>query len=136
VLTKSPLVLRDLDLYRGSRARVGVTVTTDREEVARLMEERVAPPLRRIEALAALTDAGLDTHAFVGPSLPMDPSRLAHLLKAATGRVLIDRMNYGDRVAAIYRAKGWGRCLTDAYFDEVKAAFVAEFGAGNVECCW
>jgi len=136
VLTKSPLVVRDLDVLVPGKARVGITITTDRDEVARLFEERIAPPSKRIEALKALSDAGLETHAFVGPALPMDPARLAKALRGATGRILLDRMNYHDRVVALYRARRWERFLTDAYYKEVADAFTAEFGTAHVECCW
>ncbi|MBI5528622.1 MAG: radical SAM protein [Deltaproteobacteria bacterium] len=136
VLTKSPLVLRDLDLLSRGDADVGLTITTDRADIARVFEERVAPPEKRIETLKRLADAGVKTHAFVGPALPMDPARLAAMLKGAAGRVLIDRMNYQDKVAGIYRSLRLERCLTDAYFREVFDAFVAESGEKNVQCCW
>jgi len=98
VLTKSPLVLRDLDLLSKGNADVGLTITTDRADIARIFEERAAPPEKRIDTLKKLADAGVKTHAFVGPALPMNPGRLAAMLKGAAGRVLIDRMNYQDRI--------------------------------------
>ena len=136
VLTKSALVLRDLDMLAKSGAEVGLTVTTDDEATARIMEPRVPSPAARIEALARLGDAGIDTYAFVGPALPMDPARLARQLRKVTGRVLIDKMNYSHRVMALYRTRGWMRHMEPEYFEGVAAAFRAEFGDPNVTVCW
>ncbi|MFA6033732.1 MAG: radical SAM protein [Myxococcota bacterium] len=134
LLTKSPLIVRDIDLMKKHPALVdaGVTVTTDDPEVARFMEPRVQPPLARIETLAKLSDAGITTHAFVGPALPMNPQKLASALKAVTGRVIIDRMNYTHKVSDAYASRGWNRYLGDPYYAEVVAAFRAEFGPEKV----
>ena len=67
VLTKSPLVLRDLDILRRFDAEVGITlVSTKRIE----MEARAPPPKARIQALKRLKKAGIRTYVFVGPILP------------------------------------------------------------------
>ena len=71
ILTKSPLVLRDLDLLAAlPRAEVGLTVTTTDDRLGRFLEVRAPRASRRLAALAALTAHGLTTYAFVGPLLP------------------------------------------------------------------
>jgi DNA repair photolyase len=71
ILTKSPLVLRDLDVLRAlPRAEVGLTVTTTDDRLGRFLEVRAPRATRRIETLAALTARGMRTYAFVGPLLP------------------------------------------------------------------
>jgi DNA repair photolyase len=71
VLTKSPLVTRDVDLLsRLPRVEVGMTVTTTDDEVSKWLEVRAPLARKRIEALGHLHEAGIDTYAFVGPLLP------------------------------------------------------------------
>jgi len=71
ILTKSALVLRDLDLLRRLKdVEVGFTVTTLDDEVRRVFEPRSSPVPARLEALAKLAEAGVKTWAFCGPLLP------------------------------------------------------------------
>jgi len=71
ILTKSPLVLRDVDLLTAlPRVEVGLTVTTTDDRLGRLLEVRAPRASRRLETLAALTSQGIATYAFVGPLLP------------------------------------------------------------------
>jgi DNA repair photolyase len=70
VLTKSALVLRDLELLAHGRARVGVTVTTSDEGLRRLWEPRTATVEERFEVLAQAHAAGLATAVMFGPLLP------------------------------------------------------------------
>jgi DNA repair photolyase len=117
ILTRSPLCLRDLDLFTTFRAlEVGLSITTDDEESKKLFEPR-SPSIRsRLKALKTLHGAGIRTYAFVGPMLPLDPSGLAEQLAGVVDEVLIDRLNYPDRVKSIYRKAGLGRYLDPLYF--------------------
>jgi len=71
ILTKSDLVLRDLDLFhRLKDAEVGFTITALDDEVQRIFEPRSSPVSARLAALAELAEAGVRTWAFCGPLLP------------------------------------------------------------------
>lgn len=71
ILTKSPLVLRDIDLLaRLPRVEVGMTVTSTDDRVSRWLEVRAPRASQRLQALTALHHAGISTFAFVGPLLP------------------------------------------------------------------
>jgi DNA repair photolyase len=71
ILTKSPLVLRDIELLAAiPRAQVGLTVTTTDDRLSRFLEVRAPLGTRRLETLAALNARGIETYAFVGPLLP------------------------------------------------------------------
>jgi DNA repair photolyase len=74
VLTKSDLVLRDLELYeeaaRQSWACVFFTITTFDEEIAGRFEPGASPPQRRLEAMKAVAGAGLTTGVCMMPLLP------------------------------------------------------------------
>jgi DNA repair photolyase len=74
ILTKSPLVTRDLDLLTAAAARVDVSVSfsigTLDEGVWRASEPGTPHPLRRVEAMRAMAEAGISTGALVAPILP------------------------------------------------------------------
>jgi DNA repair photolyase len=67
ILTKSPLVLRDVDLLGAlPGAEVGLTVTTTDDRLGRFLEVRAPRASQRLGALAALRAHGIHTYAFVG----------------------------------------------------------------------
>ncbi|MDR1268343.1 MAG: radical SAM protein [Planctomycetaceae bacterium] len=71
ILTKSDLVLRDLDiLKRLEKISVGFSIAMTNETVCRLFEPRCSPIRQRIAALKTLRDAGIRTYAFINPILP------------------------------------------------------------------
>jgi DNA repair photolyase len=71
ILTKSPLVLRDLNLLQNlPDVDVGVTVTTTEDTISRFLEVRAPPASARIKTLQKLTAENIPTYAFIGPLLP------------------------------------------------------------------
>jgi DNA repair photolyase len=70
VLTKSRLVLRDLDVFTGRNVRVGVTITTPDEHWARIWEPRASSVADRVEVLRQAKARGLATSVMFGPLLP------------------------------------------------------------------
>ena len=74
IVTKSALVLRDIDilasLAKRGLAKVALSVTSLDRRLARRMEPRAATPERRIEAIARLAEAGVPTSAMVAPIIP------------------------------------------------------------------
>jgi len=69
-LTKSALILRDLDIFAKGNARVGVTVTTPDERLAALWEPGASTVSERFNVLAQAHDAGIETSIMFGPLLP------------------------------------------------------------------
>lgn len=116
VLTRSPLVIRDLDLLCALRkASVGFSIGTDDERVRQMLEPR-APPIRaRLEALRQVHEAGISTWVFVAPMLPMNPERLAESIAPYADEVWFDALNYAGRVASLFRKLGWAYALEPAY---------------------
>jgi DNA repair photolyase len=116
VLTKSPLVLRDIDVLAGfDEVEVGLTVTTGDERMRRIFEPGAPPIADRIEALRKLRGRGIRTYAFIGPLLPMDPDRLARELVPAVSHVFIDRMNYLSKTRALFEKLGLSRWLDRSF---------------------
>ncbi|MDJ0840509.1 MAG: PA0069 family radical SAM protein [Acidobacteriota bacterium] len=74
ILTKSALVLRDLDLLaemaKLDLVRIAVSVTSLDNHIARIMEPRAAAPQRRIETIRALAEAGVPVGVNVAPIIP------------------------------------------------------------------
>ena len=71
VLTKSDLILRDLDLYKELKGEMGITVTSVNDDISRTLEPGAPLPGRRIAALSRMADQGLNAYALVGPLLPL-----------------------------------------------------------------
>ena len=74
VITKSSLVLRDLDLLadlaRDGLAGVGVSVTSLNKDLKRVMEPRAASPQARLRTVKELNAAGVPTGVLVAPVIP------------------------------------------------------------------
>jgi DNA repair photolyase len=92
VVTKSALVLRDLDILARMAERnlvkVAISVTTLDAKLARTMEPRASTPQRRLEALRQLVKAGVPTSTLVAPVIPaINDAEIERILDAvaATG---------------------------------------------------
>src|SRR5437764_1494490 len=88
IVTKSPLVLRDIDILsrmaKRNLAKVAISVTTLDPKLARTMEPRASTPPKRLEALKRLSDAGIPTTVMVAPVIPaVNDSELVRILDAA-----------------------------------------------------
>jgi DNA repair photolyase len=88
IVTKSALVLRDLDILarmaERKLAKVALSVTTLDPELARRMEPRGATPMRRLEALRRLSAAGVPTSVMVAPVIPaLNDMEIERILDAA-----------------------------------------------------
>jgi len=117
LLTRSPLCLRDIDVFKQFKEiDVGFSIATHDEEIKKIFEPRSPSLQSRIEALRALHEQKVPTYAFIGPMLPLDPSQLVSMLKGIVDEVLIDRMNYSNKVKALYRRAKLERYLEDEYF--------------------
>ena len=90
IVTKSNLILRDLDILAPMAAaglvRVALSVTTLKPKLARLMEPRATRPALRLDAIRALTAAGVPVGAMTAPLIPaLNDEELEDLLEAAAG---------------------------------------------------
>ena len=92
VITKSPLITRDVDVLRRITERSSLTIhlslITMRRELARLIEPRAPTPDSRIRAIARLAAAGIDIGINVMPVLPGitdSPPDLEDLVRQVAG---------------------------------------------------
>jgi DNA repair photolyase len=74
VITKSALILRDLDLLasmsKKNLVRVAISITTLDRKLARSMEPRAATPEKRLDAVKRLSDAGVPVIVMFAPCIP------------------------------------------------------------------
>jgi DNA repair photolyase len=134
ILTKSDLVLRDIDLLRQfEECSVGLSIMTTDEGIAGRFEPRAPSPMRRIAALRKLKENKIETYAFISPYLP-HLSRIEKLLEAldgSIGEVGIEALNTKESywqgvervLARCYpeRLIGYkGLCRGDRYWDSLE----------------
>jgi len=88
IITKSPLVERDLDvlqeLARKARVSVGVSIPIWDREHAHAMEPYVATPKRRMKTIERLAAAGIEVGVNVAPVIPgLSDADIPRILEAA-----------------------------------------------------
>jgi DNA repair photolyase len=105
VLTKSELVLRDLDIFAGEDVSLGVTITTPDESQARIWEPAASSVAARVRILKEAKAAGIRTHVMFGPLLPgiSDTPEALHRLftlakDADVDRIWTDALNARPKV--------------------------------------
>jgi DNA repair photolyase len=87
IVTKSALVLRDLDILtrmaKRDLVKVAISVTTLDANLARVMEPRASTPPRRLGALRELVKAGVPASALVAPIIPaINDAEIERILEA------------------------------------------------------
>ena len=132
ILTKSPLVSRDIDLLKKfSDCTVGITVTTNNNRVIRMFEPFTPEFEVRIETLRKLHESGLRTYAFVGPMLQMDPETVANDIAPYVSYVFIDRPNYPQLWKSIAEKNKLD--FSNEYFEKTKSKLTEIFRKNKIE---
>src|SRR5512139_80500 len=117
LLTRSSLCLRDVDLFKQFKnIEVGLSITTHDERIRKMFEPNSPSIQSRVNTLRTLRQENIQTYAFVGPMLPLDPKPMVAMLDGLVDEVLIDRMNYPNKVKAIYRKTKLEKYLEENYF--------------------
>ncbi len=133
IQTKSPLVLRDMDLLRkASQIEVGLTITTADDNIRQLFEPNAPPIQARIKALDQLHQAGIRTFAMIAPMLP-GAGQLADVLSGKVDYVLIDRMNYHYSYW-VYRKYNLETAMSDEFFHRTAKELADAFEKQGIDC--
>ena len=85
IITKSNLVTRDDDLLTEASATVALTITTEDDNLARVLEPNAPPPSQRLKAAQDLIGKGIPVSVRVDPIIPFvneDPTKLIAQLAA------------------------------------------------------
>jgi DNA repair photolyase len=90
IITRSPLIVRDIDVLAEAARRASVSVTfsvpTLDDKIWRLTEPNTPPPRQRLRALRMLRDAGIEAGVGMAPILPGlsdKPELMADVVRAA-----------------------------------------------------
>ena len=136
ILTKSPLVLRDIDLIKKFKdIEVGITITTNDEKISRVFEPNAPSIMARIRTLRALHDKGINTYAFIGPVLPMNPEALSEKIRPHVDSIIIDRMNYTSKTFKIYQRMNLSKWLDKDFIDDIIQRLKNGFAGKPVTTC-
>jgi DNA repair photolyase len=133
IQTKSPLVLRDIELLRKFNGlEVTFSIATVDEEIKQLFEPN-SPNLRaRFETLEKLHSDRIKTSAMIAPLLPRAEG-LVEQLRGRVDHVLIDRMNY-HYADWVYRKHKLEYAMTEDYFAQKKKELSSAFGKEGMSC--
>ncbi|MBV2150234.1 PA0069 family radical SAM protein [Sphingobium sp. AS12] len=113
ITTKSDRILRDIDLLaamaRDTLVSVAISVTTLDPAVARTLEPRAPHPLRRVEAIRRLADAGVPVYASLSPIIPAITDHeieniVARVAAAGAREVTYIPVRLPHEVAPLFRA--------------------------------
>jgi DNA repair photolyase len=88
IVTKSPLILRDLDILSEMAglglAKAALSVTTLDRKLARMIEPRAGTPARRLQAIRGLSEAGVPVGVMFAPIIPaLNDGEMETVLSAA-----------------------------------------------------
>jgi len=133
IQTRSPLVLRDLDLLRqAGQIDVGLSVATADDAVRKAFEPHAPSIGERVQALASLKKNTIRTYAMIAPILP-GAEKLVGMLAGKVDYVIVDRMNYAY-ANKIYLKHGWRDKNTDKYFDSVRRQIAEDCARLGIAC--
>jgi DNA repair photolyase len=133
VQTRSPLVLRDMDiLKKGRDFEVGLSITTADDSIRYLFEPNAPPIKDRVRALDELHRAGIRTYAMIAPMLPGAES-LPEILADKVDHVIMDRMNY-NHADWVYRKYGLEDKMSDAFFHRTERTLSSAFAKLGISC--
>ena len=131
IQTKSPLVLRDIELLKKLReVEVGLTITTADDGIRQIFEPNAPSIEERLNALEKLHLEGVRTFAMIAPILPKAEG-LVSQLSGKVDSVMIDRLNYyySDWV---YEKHKLEYAMTDDFFTRKKIELAKAFDRKNI----
>lgn len=133
IQTRSPLVLRDLDILKGARdLEAGLSITTADDKIRRLFEPYATSVEDRLDTLEELHKNGIRTYAMIAPVLP-GAEALAEVLAGKVDHIIIDRMNY-HYADWIYRKNKMEDTLSDEYFRKVSDSITHVCKKSGITC--
>ncbi|WP_284286132.1 SPL family radical SAM protein [Alicyclobacillus fastidiosus] len=125
ITTRSPLILRDLDILQQMNVHsVNISVNTLDKAVWRNLEPATPSPMKRLETVRALADAGVPTGILMAPILPFltDSSEQVHEVVAAAAEY-----HSGFVIPSVLRlnpeVKTWFLRIIDQHYPELTAKY-------------
>lgn len=134
-LTKSDLVLRDIDLLKKinekTKAVVQITLTTADDDLCRLIEPHVCVTSRRVEVLQRLKEANIPTVVWLCPLLPHindTEENINALLDSCIDAEVKGVLNMGMGLSLREGNREYFYEKLDERFPDIKQRYIDEFG--------
>lgn len=135
ILTKSDLILRDIDLLRHineqSKAVVCTTFTALDEDLCKILEPNVCTTRRRFEMLETMHKAGIHTGIWLAPVLPFltdTPENLRGLLDYCYAAGVEVIVNFGMGVTLRDGNRQYFYEQLDRHFHGMKSQYIRKYG--------
>jgi DNA repair photolyase len=80
IITKSTLVARDIDILKETAATVAITITTDNDEIAKVIEPNAPKPIERLQTIETLTRNDIGVCVRIDPIIPFINDNPAELM--------------------------------------------------------
>ena len=135
LITKSDLVLRDLDLLKKinekTKCVVQMTITTFDDELCRILEPNVCVTSRRIEVLKILHENNIPTIVWMTPILPFindNEENIMNILKACKKANVYGIMNFGIGLTLREGDREYYYEKLDSYFPGLKNRYIRKYG--------
>ena len=135
-ITKSDLVLRDLDLIKKinekTKAVVQITLTTAVDELSRIVEPNVCPTSRRVEVLKVLNENNIPTVVWLCPILPYvndNEENLNAILDYCIESDVKGIINFGMGLTLRDGSREYFYRKLDENFPGLKNRYIEEFGS-------
>ncbi|MCL1803684.1 MAG: radical SAM protein [Eubacteriaceae bacterium] len=140
VLTKSSLILRDVDLltaiHKKARCVVEMTLTTYDEDLCKVIEPDVASTKERVEVLKAMHNAGLPTVVWLCPILPFindTEENLLGILRYCADAKVSAILNFGFGMTLREGSRDYFYTQLDKFSPGMKERYKQAFG-NSYEC--
>src|SRR4030042_883507 len=132
VQTRSPLVLRDIDILKEGRDfEVGLSITTADDSIRKLFEPNAPSIEDRIAALDMLHRSGIRTYVMIAPMLP-SAEGLPEILAGKVDYAIVDQMNY-NYADWVYRKYGLEDKKTNDFFYRTRREISSSFGKLGID---
>ena len=135
VITKSDLILRDLDLLKSinkkTKCVVQMTITTFDDGLCRILEPNVCVTSKRIEALKILHDNNIPTIVWMTPILPFindNETNIMNILKACKEAGVYGIMTFGIGLTLREGDREYYYDKLDKYFPGLKYKYIKRYG--------
>ncbi|MDO5558601.1 MAG: radical SAM protein [Oscillospiraceae bacterium] len=135
VLTKSDLILRDLDLLKSinssAKCVVMMTMTTYDDDLCSIIEPGVCTTSRRFEVLTAMKEAGIPTVVWISPILPFindTPGNINGLLDYCIKAGVYGIVTFGPGVTMREGDREYFYEKLDRHFPGIKQKYIRKYG--------
>lgn len=135
IQTKSDRILRDMDLLRSinekSKAVVQMTLTTQDEQLCRIVEPGVCTTAARVAALKQFRDAGIPTVVWLSPLLPYlndTPENIRGILNSCREAGVKGVICFGMGLTLRDGNREYYYAALDRHFPGLKDVYIREYG--------